>query len=261
MENIKTTVGKGNAAAFPAQAIAERAHFFPRDQGCAHALRMASVISLRETVAVPRFITTIPPAQLAMRAASRKLRPGGQRQRECGDDRVACARHVDGLVRPENGKVAGRAARFKQGHAIAPPRNQQRLEPLAAEEFPSQGMKPLQIISNGLAESGLDLGFIGRGRGQVFVGQEVVAGVDGDGQRMAARPPAKRIHFLGVGGAVAVIGNQHARRGAEQRRRRPGQAGSHFRRQGWAGSRSMRTICWRCQCDSPPRIRVLVGVR
>src|SRR5208283_1975043 len=66
VENIKTTVGEGNAAAFPAQALAEGAHFFPRDQRGAHELRMASVISLRETVAVPRFMTTIPPAKLAL---------------------------------------------------------------------------------------------------------------------------------------------------------------------------------------------------
>ena len=232
VENIKTAVGEGNAAAFPAQALAQGAHFFARDQGCAHALRIASVISPRETVAVPRFITTIPPAQLAMTRGLQKVRPGGKRQRERGDHRVARAGHVHGLVRPEDGKVAGRPARLKQGHAIAPPRNQQRLESLAVEEFPSQGVQPLQIISNGLAESSLDLRFIGRGRRQVFVSQKVVAGVDGDGQRMAARPPAKGIHFLGIGGAVAVIGNQHARGGAEQRRRRPGQAGSHFRRQG-----------------------------
>jgi len=40
-----------------------------------HVLRIASASSAAVTVAVPRFITTRPPAQFAIMAASRKLAP------------------------------------------------------------------------------------------------------------------------------------------------------------------------------------------
>src|SRR5208283_1197456 len=131
-----------------------------------------------------------------------KAPSGGQGQRERSDDGVACAGYVDGLVRPENGKVACRMVRLKQCHAIAPASHQQGLEPLATEKPSPQIVKALQVISNRLAESSLQLGFVGRGRGQVLVSREVVAGVDGDGQPTALCPPAKRIHFLGVSDAV-----------------------------------------------------------
>jgi hypothetical protein len=62
MEDIKTAVGKGDAAAFRRNRPPRARTSFTRHQSCAHELRMASVISPSETVAVPRFITTIPPA-------------------------------------------------------------------------------------------------------------------------------------------------------------------------------------------------------
>jgi hypothetical protein len=46
-----------------------------RNDLVAHALRMASLSSCPVTVAVPRFITTIPAAQFASRAARRQLAP------------------------------------------------------------------------------------------------------------------------------------------------------------------------------------------
>ena len=125
---------------------------------------------------------------------------------------------------PIDGKVAGLPARFKQGHAIASPRHQQCLESLAVEEFSSQSVETLQIMPNRLAKRRLDLGFIGRGRGEVLIRQKIVAGIDGDGQCFAARAPAKGIHLLGVGRVVTVIGNQQARGGFEQSRRCAGQA-------------------------------------
>lgn len=65
VEQVKTSVGKNDALPFPAPTLAPAGKFGACNQLIAHALRMASSSSCRVTVAVPRFITTKPPAQLA----------------------------------------------------------------------------------------------------------------------------------------------------------------------------------------------------
>src|ERR1019366_6689991 len=116
VEDIKAAVGEGDTSAFPAQALAQGAEFVAADKGGAHALRMTSVISLTLTVAVPRFMTTIPPAQLASRAACRKLAPAASASVNAAITVSPAPVTSTASSDTENGKMAGRAARLKQDH-------------------------------------------------------------------------------------------------------------------------------------------------
>jgi hypothetical protein len=75
VQNIKTPIGKRDTATRSAQLNTEFSGSFSRYDLGAHAFRTASLISLPVTEAVPRFITTRPPAQFAIMAACRKLAP------------------------------------------------------------------------------------------------------------------------------------------------------------------------------------------
>ena len=115
------------------------------------------------------------------------------------------------------------------------PRNQQRLESLAVQEFPSQPVKPFEIVSDGLAKDRLEFRLIGRGRRQVLVSRQVVTRVDGDGDLMAAHVPAERLHLTRIGCAVTVIGHQYGAGGLQQSRGRPGHTAPLRRRQWLCG--------------------------
>ena len=75
MQNIKAAIRKRDAPACLAQLDPKLDGSFPRYDPGAQAFFRASTISLRVTEAVPRFMTTNPPAQFAIMAACRKLAP------------------------------------------------------------------------------------------------------------------------------------------------------------------------------------------
>ncbi len=69
VEQVETSIGQNNSPTFAAQAFAESSQPSAGDDLITHALRIASLSSEAVTVAVPRFITTSPPATLASCAA------------------------------------------------------------------------------------------------------------------------------------------------------------------------------------------------
>lgn len=75
VEKVKAAVGEHNIPPLLPQALAESRCLRAGNDLARQAFRMASFSSRAVTVAVPRFITTRPPAQFASRAAVRKSAP------------------------------------------------------------------------------------------------------------------------------------------------------------------------------------------
>lgn len=73
--------------------------------------------SAADTVAVPRFMTTSPPAKLPSRAASAKVAPAASARVIVAITGVAGAGHIGNLVRSEDRDVDRLRTCFKQRHA------------------------------------------------------------------------------------------------------------------------------------------------
>src|SRR5208283_1435077 len=100
--------------------------------------------------------------------------------------------------------MTGFPARLKKHHAVAPSGDQERLKTLAAHQFSPQGMKPFEIVADSLAESRLDFRLIGCCRGDVLIRQQVIAGVNGDGQSSTPSSIADKLHLARVRRTVAI---------------------------------------------------------
>ena len=86
-------------------------------------------------MAVPRFITTIPPARFANKRGSKRIGTRGQRGRKGRNNGVACAGHVDDLVGTED-RYRQRLGILLEGHhAVASARDHQRLQAHALHQL------------------------------------------------------------------------------------------------------------------------------
>src|SRR5208337_459355 len=112
--------------------------------------------------------------------------------------------------------MTGFPARLKKHHAVAPSGDQERLKTLAAQQSSPQGMKPRKIVADSLPESRLDFRLIGCCRGDVLIRPQVIAGVNRNRQWSTSSSVADEFHLARVRRAVAIVGHQKGRRGAEQ---------------------------------------------
>ena len=225
------------------------------------AARTAARSSSADTVAVPCFITTIPPAQFASRARLGGRRPGGERQGEGGDHGVAGAGHVGHLVAAVDRDVEGRLPGLEERHAVAAPGDEDGLHAQAAQQRAAGRLEPLpRSWPIGTPSAASTSGSFGRDRRHPAEGEEREARVDRDRDAPPARERHRRSHQLPGEQAESVVADEHARRrargsaGAAQHRPPGGAPGGEPR------GRSMRTICCFVECTPPPRMRLLTGV-
>jgi len=109
----------------------------------------------------------------------------GERERVGGEDGVACAGDVDGLIAAVDGDVDGLHARLEESEAIAAAGDEEGFEIHLGECGAAAAFEFGEIFSDDGVVEGFDFAFVGSGgvEAGAFVRGEVIPGIEGGEER------------------------------------------------------------------------------